>query len=222
MSSPETPDEVDSVTQSSRPAAGAPPVATLAPNSVFALAQQSAGAEPEADGGVQAPDMADLEQQALELLGKGDASTSRVADAIGIGYSTAKRLTERLAKAKKIYMVGAGRACRWSLAKGGFQGWLRSKASKGKSKPAKRPAKPAAKARKAAKPVAKPVTALARAPLQPVAAVVPATPEPEISCGLFSNGEIQIDVPDDTLRLNRAQARYLVDWLLKVDAALRA
>lgn len=217
MSSPET---LDSVTQSTRSAAGAPPVDTVAPNSVFALGQQQAGAPAAVEE--QASDMADLEQLALELLGKCDASTKRLGEALGVGVSTVKRLTERLVKAKKAYKVGAGPATRWSLANGGLQGWLRSKAT---GKGPKRPAKPAVKARtaKTAKPAAKPAPRLLPAKVAAPAAAAPATPpEPEISCGLFSNGEIQIDVPDDTLRLNRTQARYLVDWLLKVDAVLRA
>lgn len=209
MSSADAPDQFDSVTQSRVPAAGAPPVATATPNSVFALGQ-AAASEP---AGEEAADMSDLEAQTLELLTKGDLSTKRIADALGVGVATAKKLTTRLQKGRKVWRVGKGPATRFSLAKGGFQGWL---LKKGTPAPATSTSRPPPKEKRPAKAVARAV-----APVAPPAAPPAPAVAPEITCGLFSNGEIQIDIPDEQLRLNREQTRYLIDWLFKVDNVLR-
>ncbi|MCW5666504.1 MAG: hypothetical protein KIT35_21950 [Piscinibacter sp.] len=215
-------DGLDSVTQSRVPATGAPPVATTAPNSVFAMGAAAKSGEPTGDqAGEQAPDLADLEAQTLELLTKGDLSTRRISDALGVGIATVKTLTTRLQKGRKVWRIGKGPATRFSLAKGGFQGWLARQgapAALGKAAPAKAAAK-AQKALPAKRPAKAPARAVAPAAPAP-AAPLPVAPS-TITCGLFSDGRIQIETPDDSMTLDRDQARALIAWLFKVDTVMR-
>lgn len=215
-----TDDGLDSVTQSRVPAAGAPPVATVAPNSIFALGQAAAASAHEGDqAGEQAPDLADLEAQTLELLTKGDLSTRRIADALGVGLPTAKKVTERLQKGRKLWRIGKGPATRFSLAKGGFQGWLAKQGAPASAAKAKRRA-----------PQEKPH---AKAPARVVAPIAPPPPPPapmhpaegeDIELGLIFNGEeVSIGMAfsgQPPIRLNPQRSKKLLAWLNRMSLVL--
>lgn len=237
--SSEIADPILDVRQSVVDARGAAAVMSTAPNSVFALGAAGAGVVAPPKRGRSKKAIGEHHRaRVLELLANGEElNTLTIAEKLGVSGSATGRLMAKMVGEKAVCVSRSqGRLQFFKLPAGGFKGWLRNKgeeSAEGRA-PRRRPAAAAEPKATRSKPAKRPGKTLptavmhAAAPVAPASAVsAPPVIEPstadelEIALGLFSNGEIQIDVVDNSLRLNRTQTRQLIDWLLKVDAALR-
>lgn len=178
------------------------------------------------------PELKAADERILHLLQQeGRTSLKSIAEQCGLAPTRVKSELASLVSFGKVVTVGKARSTAYELAPAGFKGWLRKKgqtSAEGRAKVApKRNAAPKATTKtptKAKAPLKQRVgVALAKArPALPAPAAAPAIAEaPAVECGLFSSGAMQIDANGQSLRLDRGQARAVIDWLLKIDAAMR-
>lgn len=218
-------------------AAQAAPVATTAPNSVFALGAQAAASgdstPPQESGEKPAGAKrakGELEQLLLAALAGGELSATRLGLICGTTAASAANALNRMLRAGKVaHARKEGKHQLWRLAEttpSNFKGWLARKgeASAEGRAPARRGRKPGKPAKAPAAPVA-PV-APARAARAVVARAEPTVTIPqgpdEVVLGLYSTGHVSIAVGDQALRLTGAQAKRMFAWLASVDAVLQA
>lgn len=219
----------DQVTQRTVPARGAPPLARTGAASVFAWGQSvqnggSASAEPEApdarpssrNGGGAIAAVREALEQHHEL------TASKIAGITKLKETYARKILQQLQTDGVIGIVRKeGKAVVYALRDRqptGFKGWLKRRGEASAEGRAPRKAKASRKAAAAAPPAPRPKQRLARPPVTAVAVPVEAPP---VTCGLFSTGELVIEAGGQQMRLQRDQARALLAWLLKVDAALQ-
>lgn len=217
-------DPIENVTQRTVPASAAAPSQPTGPNSVFALGKTITGAvvdeaeQMSARGEAAGADLRPVDERMLELLGAaGGLSRRMLCQNLGIGMARCLEELASLMKHKKVVQTGKGRATAYHLAGGGFKGWLKrngEESAEGRAKPRKRAA--SVLKQRVSKALAKP-KAPSTAP-----SLVHAPIEPNICCGLFSNRDLQIEAGGQQMRLDRAQTRHLVEYLLKVDAAFQS
>lgn len=210
------------VTQNRVNASEAPAPAALGPNSVFALGGLGMGGT--GDASERRESEATDEERVVEALTAIEAprSIGALSDAIGLDWKRVKEALRALVKQKKVLVTGKGRGTKYSLVRDGGLGWVPGKptVAKAKSKPKAKHNTPLKQRVSSARAKARAV-ARAPAPVVPAAAPVAVPAELDICCGLFSNGDLQIESAGQSMRLDRAKARHLVDYLLKIDAALQ-
>lgn len=203
----------DSFTHRTVSAAGAEPVASTAPNSVFAMGSQApTDVEP-------LPDTQAQVEKTLEACGP--LTLEMIAEALRTTKAAAQLRVNKLARKNRVAVVGKeGRFKVYGLphqvvpaaptataerAPRGFREWLQRKGE------------PSAEGRQ-----------LKRRP-PPSQSVTPSTPAaplidtpPAVTCGLFNTGDLVIEAGGQVMRLARSQVRELVAYLDRIAAALQA